>query len=673
LNIPAPLIGSPGARANDQSSGEYNQRLISRCVSSLHLTDKTIDLIAIGRSSVDLYGEQIGGRLEDMGSFAKYVGGSPTNTVIAAARLGLRAGLLTRVGADHMGRFIREELLREGVDVRGVHTDPERLTALVVLGIRNRESFPLIFYRENCADMALREADLDDAYLASARAVLINGTHLSAPGVFAASLGAARRVKANGGRVVFDVDYRPVLWGLTPKDLGENRFVSDAGVTARLQAALPWCDLIVGTEEELCILGGSEHLIAAIQNIRTQTRATLVCKRGARGCVAFAGDIPDDIESGLVVPGFKINVLNVLGAGDAFMGGFLRGWLRDETLEESCRMGNACGALVVSRHGCAPAMPTWPELQSLLRTAGELPQQSFTRHLDHVHWASTRAHDYPELMVLAIDHRSQFEDPGNFSAPDKDRIATFKTLGFRALDLVARQDRRFGVLLDGRYGFDALSEAADSPYWVGRPIEIPQSRPLEFEGSADVAVELLSWPLNQVVKCLVSYHPDDPVDLKGRQDRQLRRLFDACRKTRHELLLEIILPREMPSDDRTMSRALSQVYALDVRPDWWKLPPGGTAAHWQAIQDTITQEDPMCRGVLLLGLSQPETELIACFANAAPFRIVKGFAIGRTIFHDVARAWFAGSMSDADAVKAMAAKFSRLANAWRAAHTAVAI
>jgi 5-dehydro-2-deoxygluconokinase len=650
---------------------EYNETLTSRCVSSLHPTDKTIDLIAIGRSSVDLYGEQIGGRLEDMGSFAKYVGGSPTNTAIAAARLGLKAGLLTRVGADHMGRFIREELMREGVDVRGVHTDPTRLTALVVLGIRNRESFPLIFYRENCADMALREQDLDDAYLASARAVLINGTHLSAPGVFAASLGAARRAKANGGRVVFDVDYRPVLWGLTAKDLGENRFVFDAGVTERLQAALPLCDLIVGTEEELCILGGSEQLIAAIQSIRAQTAATLVCKRGARGCVAFAGDIPEDIDSGLVVPGFEIKVLNVLGAGDAFMGGFLRGWLRDETLEESCRMGNACGAIVVSRHGCAPAMPTWVELQSVLRAAGELQTESFTRDLDHVHWASTRGHDYPELMVLAIDHRSQFEDPANFGAADKERIAAFKTLGFRALHGAARQDRRFGVLLDGRYGFEALSEAADLPYWVGRPIEIPQSRPLEFEGAADVAVELLSWPLNQVVKCLVSYHPDDPAELMGRQDRQLQRLFDACRKTRHELLLEVILPREMPLESKTMSRALSRIYALEVRPDWWKLPPGGSAAHWQAIQDTIRQEDPLCRGVLLLGLAQPESELIACFGNVAPFGIVKGFAIGRTIFQDIARTWFAGSMSDADAVEAMAAKFLRLANAWQSARRAV--
>src|SRR5687767_215078 len=100
---------------------------------------RTLDLITIGRSSVDLYGQQVGGRLEDMGSFAKYVGGSPTNTAIGAARLGLATGLVTRVGADHMGRFIREELVRDGVDVRSVKSDPERLTALVILGIRDRE------------------------------------------------------------------------------------------------------------------------------------------------------------------------------------------------------------------------------------------------------------------------------------------------------------------------------------------------------------------------------------------------------------------------------------------------------------------------------------------------------------------------------------------------------
>lgn len=638
----------------------------------LPVADNPIDLIAVGRSSVDLYGEQVGGRLEDMGSFAKYVGGSPTNTAIALARLGLRAALLTRVGADHMGRYIREELEREGVDVRGVLTDPARLTALVLLGIRNQQTFPLIFYRENCADMALSERDLDDTFLASARAVLINGTHLSTPRVFAASVGAARRVKANGGRVVFDVDYRPVLWGLTAKDLGENRFVTNAGVTECLQTVLPLCDLVVGTEEEFCILGGSVETIAAIHHIRARTAATLVCKRGPLGCVAFENDIPDNIELGLVVPGFKVKVLNVLGAGDAFMGAFLRGWLRGATLEECCRLGNACGAIVVSRHGCAPAMPTWQELQLFLSTRGDFSTESLMRNLDHLHWASTRRHDYPALTVLAIDHRTQFEDLMDSGVPDGKRITKFKTLGLRALDAVAHEDSSFGVLLDGQYGFEALSEAADLPYWIGRPIEIPRSHPLEFEGSADVATEILTWPLNHVVKCLVIYHPDDPPDLRDRQERQLKRLFDACRKTSHELLLEIIFPREMPVDSRTSARAISRIYALGVRPDWWKLPPSASAAHWRAIQDTITQEDPLCRGVLLLGLSATEAELIASFAAVAPFGIVKGFAIGRTIFHDVARAWFAGSLSDTDAVDAMARNFSTLVSAWRSARAAVA-
>ena len=141
--------------------------------------ERALDLITIGRSSVDLYGAQIGGRLEDMRSFEKYIGGSPTNIACGTARLGLRSAVITAVGDEHMGRFIVEQLQREGVDVRGVKTDPERLTALVLLGIRDENQFPLIFYRENCADMGLTEDDIDPAFIAEARAVVATGTHLA--------------------------------------------------------------------------------------------------------------------------------------------------------------------------------------------------------------------------------------------------------------------------------------------------------------------------------------------------------------------------------------------------------------------------------------------------------------------------------------------------------------
>ena len=634
-------------------------------------TAKTLDLIAIGRSSIDLYGEQVGGRLEDMASFAKYVGGSPTNTAVGGSRLGLQTALLTRVGADHMGRFIREELVRNGVDVRGVIEDPERLTALVILGIRDRETFPLIFYREDCADMAFVEGDVDTDFIAQAKAVLINGTHLSRPGVLAASLKACRAAKDAGGKVVLDIDYRPVLWGLTGRDMGENRFVESEAVTAVLQQALPLCDLIVGTEEELHILGGATDTIAALRSIRERTSALLVAKRGPDGCSAFPGDIPDSLDDGIVGPGFRVEVFNVLGAGDAFMSGFLRGWLRDLPLEKCCELANAAGAIVVSRHGCAPAMPTWAEMEAFLSQRDRPFRLREDEALEHIHWATTRTGTYDELTVLAVDHRSQFDDLCAELGIGTQRVPAFKTLALRAADAVAQGDPRFGVLLDGRFGADALAKAADYPYWIGRPIELPKSRPLEFECSADVATELAQWPLNHVVKCLAFYHPDDEPALRERQERQVRRLFDACRKTRHELLLEIIAPAGMGVDSQTIARAIRRFYDLGVKPDWWKLEPTDDPAAWANIEAAILERDPLCRGVVLLGLSAPQEELLASFKVAAKVGVVKGFAVGRTIFYDVARAWLAGEMDDEAAVRALSDRLSVLVDAWREARRSV--
>jgi 5-dehydro-2-deoxygluconokinase len=633
--------------------------------------DATLDLLAIGRSSVDLYGEQVGGRLEDMGSFAKYVGGSPTNTAIGAARLGLKSGLLTRVGADHMGRFIRERLVGEGVDVSGVISDPDRLTALVILGIRDRETFPLIFYREDCADMALSADDVDEARVRAARAVLINGTHLSRPGVFAACMKAARLAKAAGRKVVFDIDYRPVLWGLTARDMGEDRFVEHHAVTEILQQVLPLCDLVVGTEEEIHILGGATDTIAALGAIRARTSALIVCKRGADGCAAFPGAIPASLEQGVTGPGFAVEVFNVLGAGDAFMAGFLRGWLRDLPLERCCELANAAGALVVSRHGCAPAMPTWPEMEAFLARPSLPFRLREDAELEHIHWATTRQGAYDELAVLAIDHRVQLEELAAQVGADPARLPAFKLLALAALHRVADGDARFGILLDGRYGFDALAAAAEHPYWLGRCIEAPRSRPITFEASADVATEIGAWPLNQVVKALVFCHPDDPVDLRERQERQVLRLFDACRKTRHEFLLEIIAPPELATDATTIARLLDRFYDLGVKPDWWKLEPADDPAHWRHIQAVIAARDPYCRGVLLLGLSQPIEALLAAFEIAARTPVVKGFAVGRTIFHEPARAWLAGEIDDAAAIGQLAEGLSHLSKAWRRARAGV--
>ena len=135
---------------------------------------RTLDVICVGRAAVDLYGEQIGARLEDVSTFARYLGGSPANTAVGCARLGLRAAMLTRVGDEQNGRFVLDSLQREGVDISHVRLDPERLTALAFLSIRSRTEFPLLFYRDHCADMALDVADIDRRHIAQSASVLIS-------------------------------------------------------------------------------------------------------------------------------------------------------------------------------------------------------------------------------------------------------------------------------------------------------------------------------------------------------------------------------------------------------------------------------------------------------------------------------------------------------------------
>ncbi|ASY65399.1 5-keto-2-deoxygluconokinase (plasmid) [Sinorhizobium sojae CCBAU 05684] len=339
---------------------------------------KTLDMITIGRSSVDLYGAQVGGRLEDMGSFDKYIGGSPTNIACGAARLGLKSGLITRVGDEHMGRFIREQLVREGVDVGGVVTDPERLTALVLLGIRDQEQFPLIFYRENCADMALSENDIDENYISSARAVVVTGTHLSHPRTEVAVLKALDLARKHGVRTALDIDYRPNLWGVAGHGEGESRFVKSAKVTEKLQSSLHLFDLIVGTEEEFHTAGGTTDTLEALRAVRSVSGATLICKRGAAGAVAFEGAIPACLDEGQTGPGFPIEVFNVLGAGDGFFAGLPKGWLEDSDWPTALRRLGLSEVYPFNEWSeeRANAVPRAHQLQGALRSRDMLPAHS---------------------------------------------------------------------------------------------------------------------------------------------------------------------------------------------------------------------------------------------------------------------------------------------------------
>ena len=627
---------------------------------------RRLDVLCLGRFAVDFYAQQIGARLEDVTSFAKYLGGSSANTAFGCARLGLKAALISRVGDDGLGRFLVETLRREGCDVSHVSIDPSRLTGAVVLGIKDKDTFPLIFLRENCADMAIAESDVDEAFIAQSKALLITGTHFSTAHVDRISKLALDRARRNDVRTILDIDYRPVLWGLTARGDGETRYVRSDTVTAHLQGILPWIDLVVGTIEEFNIAGGSTDIIASLAAVRRVTAAVLLVKRGPLGCAVIDGPIPRSLDDAFNGRGVDVAVLNVLGAGDAFSAGFLSGWVRGEDYDACCRYANACGALVVSRHGCAPAMPTRIELDYFLANAAQIPRPDQDATLTRLHRVTTPRPARDQIFAFAFDHRNQFFDLAQEAGAGEARLSQLKSLFVDALaeaESALRLAGRIGMLCDDRYGQDALDAATGRGWWIGRPVELPGSNPLVFDRGRSVGTNLIAWPQEHVVKCLVRFHPEDDIANRLEQEAQVSALYDAVQASGHELLLEIIPPPELPRAPDTVCRALKRLYNLNIYPEWWKLEPM-PAAEWPAIDALIAERDPHCRGVLLLGQAANAAALTAGFAQARSSRTCRGFAVGRTIFHEPSRKWLAGEIDDAALVRAVRANFEALVRAW---------
>ncbi|WP_257572612.1 PfkB family carbohydrate kinase, partial [Janthinobacterium sp. UMAB-56] len=387
----------------------------------------------------------------------------------------------------------------------------------------------------------------------------------------AVSTQALKLARANNVRTVLDIDYRPVLWGLSGKADGETRFVSNDSVTRHLQAILPQFDLIVGTEEEFMIAGGGADIMASLRAVRKVSEAALVVKRGPLGCAVIEAAIPADLDDAFIYQGVRVEVLNVLGAGDAFLSGFLKGWLRGEDYAACCRYANGCGALVVSRHGCAPAMPSPVELAYFLANAAKLTQPDQDATLSRLHRTTVARKEWDELCVFAFDHRTQFFELAQQGGADEAKIARLKQLFVQAVgqtEAARGLQGGTGVLIDDRYGVDALNDATGRGWWIGRPVEMPGSNPLQFDWGRSLASRLTQWPKEHVIKCLVQLHPDDTPENRLEQEAQIKGLYDAAQITGHELLLEIIPAKSLPQYDDTVLRAVKRLYNLGIYPEW---------------------------------------------------------------------------------------------------------
>lgn len=332
------------------------------------------DILCIGRSSIDLYSADIGAPFVEISSFSAFVGGCPTNISVGTRRLGLRSALLTGVGVDPVGDFILHFLKKEGVDTSWVVRKEGKRSSAVILGIEPPDKFPLVYYRDNCADIALDCEDIRRIPLEKMKAILISGTGLSRDPSRTATLFAAEMAHEKGVKVFLDIDFRADQWAS----------LQEFGTTIR--SVLPYVNYVIGTSEEVKAAaysgsGEAEILHSQVNESRITADVDesvrvllgrgpelLFLKTGSEGCIIHQKGDPNPRKAN----GYPVEIINTLGAGDAFASGVIYGFSQGWDWHKAARFGNACGAIVVTRHGCANFMPTVEEVEEFVSDKGGL-------------------------------------------------------------------------------------------------------------------------------------------------------------------------------------------------------------------------------------------------------------------------------------------------------------
>lgn len=632
-----------------------------------------VELVCMGRVSVDLYGEQVGADLSAAQSFRRYIGGSAGNTVVGAARLGLRAALISQVGTDAFGDYVLTQLRREGVDTSAVRRDTERGTGTIALAPHAGRGFPRMFLVEDPAEFALTEDAVDCVKIQAATGLLFSGTYLSQAHLREATVAAVGAAREAGRKVVFDIDYRPAFWGVVARSKGEDEDSVGPEVSEALRLLLADCDVVVGTVAEFRARGGTPQIAEALRVVRRHTSALLVVKHGPEGCRAYPGEITEDLAAApgaLTAPAFGVRVLNSVGAGDAFMAGFLRGYLRGEGLETCLRWANASGAIVVSRLACSDATPSMAELETFLESAARNTRTcEVSPLLDREHAATvTRYRARRSLGVFAMDHRGYFEKLAADAGRSQESISRLKELLLTAFLGVTHDQVDTGVLVDDKFvDQQHLERLVDRGCWVARALEINGRIPLELQGDGDAAALIRAWPAEVVVKVLVRVAANDDVAVARLQRERLRSVSRICRSLQRDLLIEILPSpgkQYAPGDVVTIMR---DWYRAGIVPAWWKLPPQPDSQSWRDVAEVVHREDPHCRGLLVLGGSTSPEQIEANFAAAAAEPLVVGFAVGRPIFHDLSVRWFSGELADDALVTEICEHYAAVLDGWRVA------
>ncbi|MDN3360633.1 5-dehydro-2-deoxygluconokinase [Priestia megaterium] len=327
--------------------------------------NRELDFIAIGRLCIDLNANETQRPMEETKTFTKYVGGSPANIAIGAARLGLKTGFIGKVSDDQMGRFITDYLQKNKINTESIVVDKTgAVTGLAFTEIKSPTDCSILMYRDNVADLKLDPTEVSEEYIKKSKALLISGTALAKSPSREAVFLALEYARKHEVVVFFDIDYRPYTWE------------SEAETAVYFNLAAEKSDVIIGTREEFDMMEKLLNYKESNDQVTAERwfshhAQIVVIKHGGEGSIAYTRD-GESHRGGI----FKTKVLKTFGAGDSYASAFIYGLMQGLEIPQAMRFGGASASIVISKHSCSDAMPTSVELFSFIETATEVLQEA---------------------------------------------------------------------------------------------------------------------------------------------------------------------------------------------------------------------------------------------------------------------------------------------------------
>jgi len=602
------------------------------------IVTKEFDLICLGCVAVDLYAEQLYCDLSEVQTYRQYLGGSCANVAVGAARLGLKTVVVSRVGQDALGHFIRKELSGYNVDTRWLKISDKHKTSLMLLSINPPDKFTQLNYRDNCADLHLLERDCEEALFNQARALFISGENFATVQMRNVSQYAIQLAKNAEQKVILDVSYVEESWSEASK----------RSVSEHYQFFLSQCDVIIATENELSIVIGKLSVDAALRKLRELTSAIVLLKQEGQSCIVF--DVNSLIP--VTIPGYETKILNTLGAGDAFVSGFISGYLSGCDIVDSSKRANAACALIVTKHSCAPEMPELGEIEKLILPDTISKIDIFSRTQKH----RQKNESSMSLCMLAFDHRYYFKENNELT---NEKIQAFKELiyaSFLKSDAHRlNRDIQSGVIVDDAFSINTLREESDSIICV--PIESANTQFLSWSNQRDLYSQILHRPKRWWVKVKVKLESDMSIAQLEHQVIMLSHLQEVCDSLDRTLVLDLATTNVL--------WAMKYIFQHSITPTWWKISAEYDHVTWKRIE-TLTgcyQQTPKI--MVLGGDVNGYNSLKNNFAQAKHCSWVRGFAIGRNIFWSAFLQWSAGEINDDQAIDSVTREYDKLTSIWQ--------